>query len=191
MTVISNSFGLVRTFVRECKATGVKSITKDLGGYMKATKYSPQPRTLFGQNCKKGLYSVEKWDGGTEMVTARDYFRKTSILGRLKNCYSQLMSKTGDAYILPPKKGFWGIGKQKGFISVSQSSTTAKHFTRINNVEDMCLRASGTLNAPENPILYIGEGKNQRQVMLTMDKAKDFIDNVLRGDRVSSTWYNI
>ena len=193
MSVINRSKEIVKAFARECKATGLKDATKELNGFQRARLNSGCER-LFGENCSNGLYSVENYKyitcaSGTKdtMVTARDIYRKSSILGRIKEFYSQLMSTTGEAHIFPAKKGFLGIGKKKGYLEVSQYDR-AKTFTD-RDVEHMWIRANGTLEAPTNPILYVGDGKAQKQVMLTMDKAKEFIQKVLKGEEVSSISY--
>ncbi len=95
------------------------------------------------------------------------------------------MSETGDAYIVPEKKGFLGIGKKKGWFTVDKSAGRIKCFQRDETGENMYLFATGTLENPVNPVLTIGKD----QFVLTLEKAKQFISDVLKGEKAYSFQY--
>ena len=179
MTVIRNATNIAKTFAKELKATGLKRTSKDLEG-LESVFARP-----FDSKGKSGrMYiDVERYaDSGSvfrRRVVARDTFI-TSKRGKPKLHCSQLMSDTGSAYIVPGKKGFLGIGKREPYFEVGQGD-----FKTNSLLENMCLRASGTLDNPKNPVLSTKEGS----FILTIEKAKQFIEEVLKGIKQYSSHY--
>lgn len=194
MAVINDSMKIVRTFANEFRARGLKEATKPLGGYesVRARVVKEEQYMLGAKKVKPNsiIYDVErtaphKVDETFPSVVARDTY-VSSATGKPKLAVSQLMSETGDAYIVPGKKGFLGIGRKKAQFRVSQSTDRVEYFQHDPTAENMCLTALGTLDKPVNPVLHV----NGNALVLTLEKAKQFINDVLKGEKAYGFQYN-